>query len=696
MTYTYDASGANSKGRLSSVSSSASAYTYTAYDALGRATGTAQTTDGVTYEMSAYVYNRVGKLVSERYPSGKVMKTEYDAAGRVAGVKNEATDLYYAGGVSTLGADNRIQYTAGGAPSAVRLGNELWEHTDYNSRLQPTQLGLGSSAADSGKLRLDYTYGEVVGGALDTKRNNGSVQSQRIYIAGVLDLTQTYLYDEVNRLKTAEEKAGTISTWKQVYTYDQYGNRNFAAGTTYPNYSQSLTDPVGNPVLDPANNRLKTSATGQGNYVYDEAGNLTRTLITAQTYHNLAYDAENRQVKADGGAAAGGADYVYDGDGRRVKKVNGAVATVCVYDVFGRLVAEYSQQVEANGTRYVTQDYLGSTRVVTDAGGQPKSRHDYLPFGEEIKTDVVTNSGRESIAQYNLGSIRQKFTGYERDAETGLDFAKARYYGSSAGRFTTPDPYNIILETQAETEPDPTKAQAKLRGYLEKPQQWNRYVYVTNNPLKYVDPTGELLELTGSEDDIKVGFERIKQLVGSKAASLLYLRKEKGHTYVDYHGQRSDGRVIVDALIYADSGGVNPALVRIINDKDPANTIEFRVAKSFDTQYGHFTTEYFGGAATVGKEESLNGHAQIFVHPDAGNVTQMKFGSTVLGSQKSSNGRQLDFYNDIDDGHEFGHAYANVYEGAPLHGSDASNPRSLEFENNMRYRRQLSNRRIAH
>lgn len=692
----------NAKGRLTQVRSSVSAYNYTGYDALGRVTGSEQVmpnADGTytPYTMPEYKYDLAGNLVSEQYPSGRVVKLEYDAAGRVAGVKNQATGLYYAGGVLTQGADNRIRYTASGAPSAVRLGNGLWEHTDYNSRLQPTQLGLGASAADSGKLRLDYTYGEVVNGLLDPKRNNGSVQSQRIYVAGSLDLTQTYLYDEVNRLKTAEEKAGTTSTWKQVYTYDQYGNRNFASGTTYPNYSQSLTDPVGNPVIDPANNRIKTSIPGQGNYIYDEAGNLTRTLITAQTYHDLAYDAENRQVKADGGAAVGGADYVYDGDGRRVKRVAGAIATVCVYDAFGRLVAEYSQQIEGNGTRYVTQDHLGSTRVVTDGGGQPKSRHDYLPFGEEIKTDVVTNSGgRAGIAQYNLGSIRQKFTGYERDAETGLDFAKARYYGSSVGRFNTPDPYNIVLETQAETESDPAKAQANLRNYLEEPQLWNRYVYVSNNPLKYVDPTGELLELIGSEDDIKAGFERIKQLVGSKAAPLLYLRREKGHTYVDYHGSRGDNWKNPDALLAADPAGINVYLIKIINDKNPDNTVEFKVATSYESKYGKFSVEYYGGAVTVGKEESLNGHAQIYVHPDAGNVTQMKVGSTLRGMQSSSNGRQLDFYNDIDDAHEFGHAYANVYDRLPIHGSQATDPRSLEFENTIRARRKLSNRRITH
>jgi hypothetical protein len=93
----------------------------------------------------------------------------------------------------------------------------------------------------------------------------------------------------------------------------------------------------------------------------------------------------------------------------------------------------------------------------------------------------------------------------------------------------------------------------------------------------------------------------------------------------------------------------------------------------------------------------LTGNTQIFVHPDAGNVTQMKLGSTAFGSMYSDNGRALDFYNDIDDFHEFGHAYANAIEGMPLeHGNPASNGRALEFENLIRARRGLSNRRLVH
>jgi len=144
VTYTYDTL-TNGKGRLASVSNSVSATSYSGYDAMGRPTGSTQTTDGVAYNFS-YAYNLAGGLTTETYPSGRMVTTDYDSAGRTAGVKNSATALYYAGGAST-DATNRIKYTAAGAISTMKLGNGLWEHAAFNTRLQPNEIGLGTSCS---------------------------------------------------------------------------------------------------------------------------------------------------------------------------------------------------------------------------------------------------------------------------------------------------------------------------------------------------------------------------------------------------------------------------------------------------------------------------------------------------------------------------------------------------------------------
>ncbi|MCV4776699.1 hypothetical protein OFM21_28375, partial [Escherichia coli] len=82
-----------------------------------------------------------------------------------------------------------------------------------------------------------------------------------------------------------------------------------------------------------------------------------------------------------------------------------------------------------------TMDHLGSPRINTDANGNITARHDYMPFGEEIFSAQRTQS-----LGYTADTVRKQFTGYERDNEIELDFAQARYYKPSHGRYTTVDP----------------------------------------------------------------------------------------------------------------------------------------------------------------------------------------------------------------------------------------------------------------
>jgi YD repeat-containing protein len=107
---------------------------------------------------------------------------------------------------------------------------------------------------------------------------------------------------------------------------------------------------------------------------YDNGGNqLTR--FGGQ----FSYDAENRLKQATIGTTV--TEYAYDGEGRRVKKGG----TTYVYDAFGQLAAEYGGTNPLSGTRYLTADHLGSTRLVTDAVGGDQQCSDYFPFGEELQ-----------------------------------------------------------------------------------------------------------------------------------------------------------------------------------------------------------------------------------------------------------------------------------------------------------------------
>jgi RHS repeat-associated protein len=448
VTYIYDATGINnSKGRLTTASSSVSASHYTGYDALGRVTYSSQVTDGQTYSMS-YAYDLAGNLISQTYPSGRVVTTSYDGVGRlsqVSGQKSEDANQTY---VSSL------SYTSHGAVKEMKLGNNLWEHTSFNARLQPTEIGLGTTQNGIDRLKLNYSYGAT--------NNNGNVQSQTITIPNGPTLSQSYTYDALNRLQSAQENNG--SSWKQTFIYDRFGNRNFDTANTTANVLDSLL------TIDQANNRFTA---GQGSILYDSAGNLTRDF----NGHTFGYDGENHQVTYDSGAVAGGTDYKYDGDGRRVKKVTGTgqSTTIFVYNAAGQLVAEYDNfsQQSTGGTSYLTTDNLGTPRIITDASGNVKARHDYLPFGEEIAYNV---GGRSAPQRYaygtgNLDNVRKKFTQYEQDIETSLYYTWARYYSSQNGRFQSPDPYWGSAVSSI-------------------PQSWNRYTYCLNRPFTYVDPLG--------------------------------------------------------------------------------------------------------------------------------------------------------------------------------------------------------------
>jgi RHS repeat-associated protein len=102
----------------------------------------------------------------------------------------------------------------------------------------------------------------------------------------------------------------------------------------------------------------------------------------------------------------------------------------------------------------------------------------------------ITDGGRTMAQGYGVyDGVRHQFTGKERDTETGLDYFSARYYSSAQGRFTSPDPRNIIFEAQrGKTEEERTRI---LHDFISNPQNWNQYSYVRNNPLAYRDPDGK-------------------------------------------------------------------------------------------------------------------------------------------------------------------------------------------------------------
>lgn len=177
---------------------------------------------------------------------------------------------------------------------------------------------------------------------------------------------------------------------------------------------------------------------------------------TGPILEEYAYDHEgNRVFKKEFNSTGDAWQTTYYVDKNFIRVVNDSGSFDTVYYYHGDTLVGRKDWDEQK--YFYHPDHLGSTDIVTDESGALVEKTDYLPFGE-----VLTG-----------GNDRFLFTGKEKDQATGLQYHGARYYDPEMMKFTQPD--SMI--------PD-----------VYDPQLLNRYAYVKNNPLKYVDPNGEAPE----------------------------------------------------------------------------------------------------------------------------------------------------------------------------------------------------------
>jgi RHS repeat-associated protein len=418
------------------------------YDALGRTVQVRRAIDSTARSTKDffYAYNLDGSLAQLTYPSGRVVTYAVDAAGRTTA----ATD---SNGTSYV---TNATYWPSGAQFQWHMPS-VYLSRGLNNRLQTSYFYSDNGVISNYYLYKTYDY--------NSGHNNGNV----VAITNNNDTTrsQSFSYDGLNRLLSAQNAGtdcsktlpdGHTEYWGNSYGYDAWGN--LLQKTVTKCSAENLN------AAALGNNRL----TG---YSYDAAGNMLSDGSNA-----YSYDAGG-MVKT-----AGSITYLYDADGERFQKWQNGTgwksywrgtgsAVLAEGDAAGNLTSEYiffngqrlaRIDLPGNAVHYYLSDHLGSTSLEVSASGVIENESDYYPWGGELQ-----------FTNHDLGN-HYKFTGKERDAESGLDYFGARYYSNGLGRFITPD--------------WAAKAAAVPYADFADPQSLNLYTYVRNIPTTKYDADG--------------------------------------------------------------------------------------------------------------------------------------------------------------------------------------------------------------
>ncbi|HKO42931.1 MAG TPA: RHS repeat-associated core domain-containing protein [Pyrinomonadaceae bacterium] len=450
VTFQYDAA-----GNRTSMSSSESTVSYS-YDTASRLTSETRSFNGVAGSFSLnYAYNQAGQLTEITNPWGVKVGYNYNFAGEVTGV----TGQNY-GGVSTYASG--LVYRAFGGLKQMNYGNGKSLSLGYNNRMFLTQWNV------PGVMVWNYAYATPL-----IQENTGRVAfADNLYDA---TLDRSYDYDYVGRMwasHTGQEGRGHAGyeawgppdgPYAENYSYDQFGNLTWRNGWGAVNAQY-----VYNPGF--SNNRMTVNPVTGAGMSYDAAGN----LINDGT-QSFTYDATGQQVYA----SATGLAQSYDGDRLRVKKIESGASTYYLRSTVlgGQVIAELNatggwtrgyvylggQMVALQGgtggqVSWVHQDPVTKSQQIRNSSGTVVSTIDLDPWGGE--------TGRSS----NQAFQPHRFTTYERDANGG-DEAMHRRYQVNWSRFAQPDPYDGSYS-------------------LTDPQSFNRYAYVQNDPVNFVDPSG--------------------------------------------------------------------------------------------------------------------------------------------------------------------------------------------------------------
>jgi RHS repeat-associated protein len=502
------------------------------YDTFDRLTGM---TDGFGKSVG-YEYDANGNRTRLIDADGASTRYSYDALNRISEVTLPSA------GTATYSFDRSSLPSSVVYPNGTRADYSF----DQASRLTLLENSTGSTVISS----YQYTY--------DLNSNRLS----QVELNGGASETTTYGYDDADRLTEVVYPDRTIT-----YTLDAVGNRmnevdSAGGGKTY-SYDlryrlQSVIDE-----LDPTRSIY---------YTWDDNGNTTSRTRNGVTT-DLRYDVRNQLLEVDHEGSQL-ARYSYDYRGLRVVKHSLGGQLRYVYDdssvlhqtnALGETVAKYDYGADAllsvdhfsEGRSFYLFDGLGSVANLVDDSGSIQARYKYDAWGNIRSSD--------SNRWNPFG-----FTGHEWDEETGLYYAKARFYDPEIGRFLTEDAF----------EGDPRS-----------PPSLHRYLYANANPTVFIDPDGNIAILKdfqkwlrrGKEDCFEVADE-YKNTDFAETAVGNVVGRQVGGILGAFAGCIS----VLDGLVGIANAATNVVVMSVAPDSELSN----QAAGEFDETWDSLTQAY--------------------------------------------------------------------------------------------------------
>ncbi len=439
-TYSYDGAG-NLKTRVDNTGT-----TTFAYDTLNRLTNKAlpDTTTACTGSVPlgmTFAYDGVGNMTAY-CDAGGLTAYGYDQANRLTGMAEPGGSCSAPASLcTTFGYDNADHRTSLTFPGAATL------NLAYDSAGNETSA-IGKSSGGTVLTSFTYCYQTLVNSSCPTSGGQDrQVRTRVIENDPVASLTTSYTYDAFNRLYDA-----TNSSTSLHYRYDANGNRcstalDCASPTYQYNAANEMTSASGvTYAYDGNGNETSTSSGASFTYnVKNQTTAITRNGITLSPLTYADADQTERTVV--------GSTTLANGPLGPMLAKSGGTSTYYLRDSRGQLIGQRG----SDGSHwYFLKDGLGSTvAVISGNGSQIGARYGYDPYGQSTyQSGTVTNPWH--------------FAGGYLDV-TGLYKFGTRYYDPSVGRWTQQDP---------------------IGGSIASPSEIDRYLYVADNPLNKIDPSG--------------------------------------------------------------------------------------------------------------------------------------------------------------------------------------------------------------